>query len=370
MIGLSVKNVCYKYNTTVKQKETFSLLDITFCAAAGQISCIVGPSGCGKSTLLKIISGQLMAKSGDIYWDRYNISREKFGNRQTATVHQDHSLFLSLTVFDNIKLASQLSGVSSDNSIYELLDRLKLLRLANQRVEHLSGGERQRVAIARALSVRPKILLLDEPTASLDMLSTQNLIQFLDNVKDSNHNICILVVTHDRNFCLRIADTMIVMDEGELLWVGAPATLKKTECRPRVYEITGTALTLKCPFGDKKSDMLKIKMQSENCQNQNKFLTEQMFGNSDGSWIIQRKDIRITCEPGRKLSNDDNEIVICATVARQYLSEYGDICVDLSLGGNQYLNGLVVPYENGDYFPGRQVSLAIDKFILNKCKIN
>ena len=133
---------------------------------------LLGPSGCGKTTTLRIIGGFLTATSGSVLFDGKTINDVPPYQRQINTVFQRYALFPHLDVFDNIAFGLKVAKVPKaeiHERVHEMLGIVGLRGYENRRVESLSGGQQQRVAIARALVNRPKVLLLDEPLAALDL---------------------------------------------------------------------------------------------------------------------------------------------------------------------------------------------------------
>jgi ABC-type lipoprotein export system ATPase subunit len=168
---------------------------------------ITGPSGRGKTTLLHLMAGLLFPAEGSVFWDEKNLKefsenelcqvrREQFG-----LVFQKLNLLDHLTALENVRLTLP-KGKSSIETALQSLDRLNLKELAQSRAGELSLGEQQRVAIARALAVRPKILLADEPTSSLDDKNTDAV---LDALFEVSQNSTLIVVSHDHRLQERFA---------------------------------------------------------------------------------------------------------------------------------------------------------------------
>lgn len=165
---------------------------------------ILGNSGSGKTTLLHILGGLLHPRQGKIVignTDLYSLSshqRDKYRGQNVGLVFQKPHLISALSVGDNLLLAQYLSGSAQDKGrVYEVLEELNLGHKANSRVRALSQGEQQRVTIARALLNRPRLILADEPTASLDDNNAQKVIELLKSQADK-YQASLLIATHDQ----------------------------------------------------------------------------------------------------------------------------------------------------------------------------
>ncbi|CAM4187067.1 ABC transporter ATP-binding protein [Campylobacter armoricus] len=161
---------------------------------------IQGSSGCGKSTLLHILSTLLKPQSGKVFYnnqDLYSLKDEillKIRRKDFGIIFQMHYLFKGFLAFENIELASILSNQNID---YELLKKLDIADLMNQKITRLSGGQQQRVSIARVLSKKPKIIFADEATGNLDFKNALNVIDILISYAKEN-NAALVFVTHDQ----------------------------------------------------------------------------------------------------------------------------------------------------------------------------
>ena len=146
--------------------------DITLYFNDHEFLTLLGPSGCGKSTTLRIIGGFLTPTSGTVTFDGKLINDVPPYKRQVNTVFQRYALFPHLDVYDNVAFGLKVAKVPKDEidrRVHEMLEIVSLKGYENRHIENLSGGQQQRVAIARALVNRPKVLLLDEPLAALDL---------------------------------------------------------------------------------------------------------------------------------------------------------------------------------------------------------
>ena len=185
---------------------------------------LLGPSGCGKTTTLRIIGGFLSATAGDVYFSGQRMNDVPPYQRQVNTVFQRYALFPHLDVFDNIAFGlkvAKLPKAEIHERVQEMLSIVGLKGYENRRVESLSGGQQQRVAIARALVNRPKVLLLDEPLAALDLRLRKDMQNELKRIQQTL-GITFVYVTHDQEEALSMSDTVVVMDKGRIQQIGKP----------------------------------------------------------------------------------------------------------------------------------------------------
>jgi putative ABC transport system ATP-binding protein len=203
------------------EAKTMAVNEVNLNAQFGEMVYIVGPSGSGKTTLLSILSGILRPNSGKVLvegidiWGLNSDQLADFRLAKIGFVFQDYHLFPRLTTAENVAIPLILKGKDWDEAIDEAKKYLEIVGLKS-RAElppvKLSGGEQQRVAIARAMSAQPDILIMDEPTASLDGDTGQAIVGFVKK-NILNENRCILVVTHDdriNEFATRILN----MEDG------------------------------------------------------------------------------------------------------------------------------------------------------------
>lgn len=204
--------------------RTHAVKDFSFEANFGEMLYIVGPSGSGKTTLLSMISGILRPSSGTVTVegvDIWNLSSDEiaeFRLNKIGFVFQDYHLFPRLTTAENVAIPLILRKQDWSAAIKEAVQDLDVVGLKNRAdllPVKLSGGEQQRVAIARAIVGRPDILILDEPTASLDGDTGQAIVEFIKS-NILNERRCIIIVTHDDRI-FAFANRIIKMEDGRLV---------------------------------------------------------------------------------------------------------------------------------------------------------
>jgi NitT/TauT family transport system ATP-binding protein len=209
---LNVSHLTHTYGTGAKAH--LALKDITFTVAPGELVSIVGPSGCGKTTLLRTMAGLMRPTGGDLTFLGDKITAVPEG---LAMVFQDYrgSLFPWLTVEANVRFPLAKLGLSKadlDERVAESLTAVGLTGFEDRHPSQLSGGMQQRVAIARALAYRPKILLMDEPFASVDAQTREDLEDLVLSVK-KKFRMTILFVTHDIDESVYLADRVVVLSK-------------------------------------------------------------------------------------------------------------------------------------------------------------
>jgi lipoprotein-releasing system ATP-binding protein len=195
---LEVSNLSFSYD------EVGLFQNLSFTLDTGQVRVILGPSGSGKTTLLHLLAGLLHIQQGDIRWQGQSIrgqSEEALAQRRlrfTGLVFQHHYLQAELTALENILVPGYLAGAVDIAWGRELLQRIGLLERAHLRPQALSGGERQRIAVARALYNRPKLLLADEPTGSLDRRNAERIWELMLSLAQ-DLGTAVIVATHDEH---------------------------------------------------------------------------------------------------------------------------------------------------------------------------
>ena len=200
----------------------FALRDINLSVETGEYFIILGPTGAGKTVLLESIAGLYPIKSGQIWLRGKEVTRFEPEKRNISIVYQDHVLFPHLSVAENIIFGLKLRRQSRQQlgeTLDWLSDLLDIAHLLGRRPGTLSGGERQKVALARALSVRPELLLLDEPLSALDPETREGVQKELRRLHD-RLKVTTIHVTHDFEEAIALGDRIAVLGEGHIKQVG------------------------------------------------------------------------------------------------------------------------------------------------------
>jgi sulfate transport system ATP-binding protein len=215
--------------------KTFSnyaaLRDVSLEVRQGELIALLGPSGSGKTTLLRIIAGLDQPDINPetvVIVDGENIAGRPASQRRVGFVFQHYALFRHMSVFENIAFGlrvrprkHRLAEPSLRKRVNDLLELIQLTRWSSHLPEQLSGGQRQRVALARALAIEPSVLLLDEPFGALDAKVRQELRKWL---RDLHQRIPVttVLVTHDQEEALEVADRVVIMNDGRIEQAGSP----------------------------------------------------------------------------------------------------------------------------------------------------
>jgi len=218
-----------------KGKQYVAVTDVNLNIKENEIISIIGHSGCGKSTLLNMIAGLDMATDGGIILDNKEITGP---GPERAVVFQNHSLLPWLTVYQNIELAvkkvmPELSSKELRERVEKFVSMVNLDAAKDKYPGEISGGMKQRVGIARALSIKPKVLLMDEPFGALDSLTRANLQEHLMRIQQSVKNT-VIIITHDVDEAVLLSDRVIMMTNGPEATIGEVLEVKLDRPRDRV----------------------------------------------------------------------------------------------------------------------------------------
>lgn len=242
---LKLENVSVIYN-----KNLLAVDDVSLNIEQGEFIGVIGSSGSGKSSLLKTINLLVKPSSGRVYLDHRDITNMdkkqlRLVRREIGFVFQDYNLIDRSTVIENV-LIGRLAYKSSFKSIFGIFNKDDYERAARalrqvgledkmfQRADNLSGGQKQRVAIAKTLCQRPKIVLADEPVASLDVSTSQNVMEYFKKVNEKK-NMTIIINLHDVNLAKKYCERIIGLKEGRLVFDGGPGDIDNELLR-KIYE--------------------------------------------------------------------------------------------------------------------------------------
>jgi len=218
------KNIIELKNITVTFDGDTVLDNMSLSIGNGEFVTLLGSSGCGKTTTLRIIAGFLEPDAGEVFFDSKNMNGVPAYKREVNTIFQRYALFPNYNVFENIAYGLRVRHVPEaeiKQRVSEMLTLVNLEGFEKRNISKLSGGQQQRVAIARALILKPKVLLLDEPLAALDLKLRKDMQNELKNIQKAL-GITFIFVTHDQEEALSMSDTVVVMNEGKIQQIGSP----------------------------------------------------------------------------------------------------------------------------------------------------
>lgn len=233
---LQVQNVSFGY-------PHFELAPTSFEARSGELLAIIGPNGSGKSTLLEIVSGHLKPLSGHVHLDGEDLHQLHPRQRaqRVGLARQETILLFSFEVREFVRqgrhphLGRSLFESSDDERWVDwALERTNLTPFANRRILEISSGEFQRAVLARALAQRPRLLLLDEPTANLDIGYQIEMVSVVRHLAASEDFVAV-IVTHELNLAAELADHLVLLEAGRCLAQGRPEQVLQSELLSRVF---------------------------------------------------------------------------------------------------------------------------------------
>lgn len=247
--AIEVVGLSFRYHATEVRERRWTLDHLSFHVDAGEILGIVGPNGSGKSSLLKVLSGLLPAGEGDVRLGGLSIGKRSQTDiaRLVAVVPQEYTHVFPFTVAETVLMGrfphrtvrwwSMGIGDETANDLayaHQSMVDTDVLSLADRLVSDLSGGERQRVMIARALAQEPKILLLDEPTAFLDINHQIDICSLIARLR-TERRLTVVLVSHDLNVASQYCDRVLMLKEGGLCRIGSPDEIIRPDVLRMLY---------------------------------------------------------------------------------------------------------------------------------------
>ena len=234
--------------------------DFSLKVDTGEFVSFLGPSGCGKTTTLRMVAGFEFPTAGSIEMDGKDITGIRPNQRNIGMVFQSYALFPNMTVADNIGFGLSVARAPKaeiKQRVAEMLALIKLEQLGGRYPYQLSGGQQQRVALARALSIRPQLLLLDEPLSALDAkirVALRNEIRAIQR----QLGITTIYVTHDQEEALSLSDRVVVMNQARIEQVGTPFEIYNFPTTQFVASFVGTLNSLQVEVVDSAAGILRM----------------------------------------------------------------------------------------------------------------
>ena len=247
--AIEVDGLSFRYQTMQGRGRQWTLDHLSFRVDAGEILGIVGPNGSGKSSLLKVLSGLLPIGEGDVRLGGLSIQKRTQADiaRLVAVVPQEYQQVFPFTVAETVLMGRfphrtarwWSMGIGDETagdlaSAHQAMVVTDVLSLADRLVSDLSGGERQRVMIARALAQEPKILLLDEPTAFLDINHQIEICSLITRLR-AERRLTVVLVSHDLNVASQYCDRVLMLKDGGLCRIGSPDETIRPDVLRMVY---------------------------------------------------------------------------------------------------------------------------------------
>ena len=231
-----------EFKNIVKKFGDFTAVDgVSLSIYEREFFALLGPSGCGKTTLLRMLAGFELPTSGQVMLAGQDLMDTPPYQRPVNMMFQSYALFPHMTVEQNIAFGPKQDGTPAgeiEARVQEMLKLVQLEQFAKRKPHQLSGGQRQRVALARALAKRPKVLLLDEPLGALDKkLREETQYELMD--LQQTLGLTFMVVTHDQEEAMTVADRIAVMDKGKLVQVSTPTELYEQPNNKYVADFIG-----------------------------------------------------------------------------------------------------------------------------------
>ena len=224
-----------------------ALNNISLDIKTNEMFALLGPSGCGKTTLLRIIAGFEYPDSGQVFMNQSDLLSIPTRTRPVNLMFQSYALFPHMDVFSNISYGltnTSLSKEDISNQTFEIIEKIGLQDHVKKKPNQLSGGQQQRVALARAIARKPKILLLDEPLSALDKKIRQEMQIELKRIQHE-FGITFIIVTHDQDEAISLANRIAVFDKGEIKQISTPQELYENPTNEFVANFIGDGNLLK-----------------------------------------------------------------------------------------------------------------------------
>mgnify|MGYP000362582579 FL=1 len=218
--------------------KIIAVKDLSFVINKGKIIGLLGPNGCGKTTTIAMILGLVKPTSGEIIIKGKNLEKERINLLEKMNFISPYvELPKKLTVEENLKVYAGLYGVKNANEkIYELVNELRLNEFLKKKTGELSSGQKNRISLAKALINDPEILMMDEPTASLDPETGDFVRSFIENYS-SKTNVTILLASHNMNEVERLCDSVMMMKDGTIVDTGKSQELISRHGRKNLEEV-------------------------------------------------------------------------------------------------------------------------------------
>ncbi|MDO9580444.1 MAG: ABC transporter ATP-binding protein [Bacteroidales bacterium] len=303
-----------------KKLGEFHMNDIDLEISEGTYYVLLGRSGSGKTQLLELIAGLTSPDSGEIWLDGENITEKKIQGRRIGLVFQDYAIFPNMTVFGNIAYSISIGKIDKSiirERVRKVAGELNISHLLDRDTHHLSGGELQRVALARTLITSPRLLLLDEPMASIDASLKDDIKRLLRSL--NRQGLTIIHVTHDYREAVSLASRVGVIHNGRIIQEGKPDDVFRKPVNKFVARYSGIRNFFRVEFKKDNGEWKAL------CKDKLVFNLSENSYPEEGLLILRSDDIKISLKMPSSLSCNCFKGIV-----REILpSEYGmEITVD------------------------------------------
>lgn len=313
-------------NVTKKFGNVTAVEDVSLDIRANEFFALLGPSGCGKTTLLRMLAGFEPPSGGRLFIDGEDITNVPPNRRPVNMVFQSYAVFPHMTVADNVAYGLVVTGVPKAEigpRVEEALSMVRLRDFGKRMPDQLSGGQRQRVALARALVKRPKVLLLDEPLSALDRKLREEMQLELVRLQHEV-GITFVIVTHDQEEALSMADRIAVMDQGKMLQIAPPTDLyERPNCR-MVADFIGKSNFFRGQIIGRENGKLQIDTEALGRLD----LPDDGKGDGDIEVAIRPEKIGLVQDP----PSDHRLTIPCHVIQQAYFGDKSHIYVETETG--------------------------------------
>ncbi len=376
-------NIIEVSNITKAYGSVIAVNNVSFNIKRGEFFSLLGPSGCGKTTILRIIGGFLNQDSGTVFIDGINMNGRPPNKRDTSMVFQNLALFPHMNVGENIVYGLRKRNLTESEiktKLSHILTIVNLKGFEKRKISQLSGGQQQRVALARSLIIQPKILLLDEPLASLDKKLRISMRAELKEIQRKT-NTTFLYVTHDQSEALTMSDNIAVMNEGKILQIGTPDQIynypnnffvadfigagnfipivKVKNCKDLKFFYSNTLDNNK----DKNNKNNSIKNNSNNSSNNSSNNNINNINGIDNITSTFREDIEFDNKYLKELEEEKNISYFCIE------TKFGENII-LEKNNSTYLNSNLSHNYNFFFIRPEKIKILLNKQQIHNKKIN
>jgi putrescine transport system ATP-binding protein len=294
-------------NVTKKFGEFVAVNDLSLKIYEREFFALLGGSGCGKTTLMRMLAGFETPTYGQIFLDGQDLAGIPPYRRPSNMMFQSYALFPHMSVEKNIAFGLKQDKTPAseiEDRVAEMLRLTKLEQFAKRKPHQLSGGQRQRVALARSLAKRPKVLLLDEPLGALDRKLREETQFELMNLQEEL-KMTFLIVTHDQEEAMTVADRIAVMDKGQLVQVATPAEIYETPNSKFVADFIGDVNLIEAKIAGKSDNGTRMISVTDGFLIESEQTTEASVG--DTVWYAIRPE-KVRIAQGRGENGTANRI--------------------------------------------------------------